>query len=308
MADLNELHYFSQVAKSHSFTLAAEHLGVPKSSVSRAIRRLEDRLGVRLMERTTRRVSLTEAGQLYYDRCQRVLEEAEQADLIIGSMQAKPRGRIRVGTPVPFARFILAPMLPDFLAAYPDLRVHLHILGGGTSVRENSLDVIIRPGPFEDSGMLVKPLMRIRLGAYASPAYLRGRETPDSPSDLRRHSCISATCGAFGEPADSATWRLRRGSETREVRVQTRVSVPDPSIIHQLTLAGVGVALLSQGVGRHDVDQGLLVRLLPDWEPDPVELCALYSSRLSASPNLRAFLEFLRSHFRADICTAINPN
>jgi len=303
MTDLNELQFFSQVAKSHSFTMAAERLGVPKSSVSRAISRLEDRLGVRLIERTTRRVSLTEAGELYFDRCQRVLEQAEQADLVVGSMQAKPRGRLRVGTPIPFARFILAPLLPEFLSLYPDLRVHLHILGGA-SARESSLDVIIRPSPFEDSGLLVKPLMRIRLGAYASPAYLKDREIPNAPADLRRHSSIAATCGAFGEPVDSATWRLRRGSETKEVRIESRISVPDPSIIHQLALAGVGIALISQGVARHDVDSGRLVRLLPEWEPDPVELCALYSSHLSASPNVRAFLEFLRSHFRADLCLA----
>ena len=127
MTDLNELQFFVQVSREQSFTLAAQRLGVPKSTVSRAIARLEARLGVRLVERTTRSVSLTEAGELYLDRCQRVLEEAEQADILIGAMQAKPRGRLRVGAPVTFARAILAPILGDFLALYPDLRLHLQL-------------------------------------------------------------------------------------------------------------------------------------------------------------------------------------
>jgi DNA-binding transcriptional LysR family regulator len=297
MTDLNELQFFVQVSQAQSFTLAAKHLGVPKSTVSRAVLRLETRLGVRLVERTTRRVALTEAGELYLDRCQRVLEEAEQADLLIGALQAKPRGRLRVGAPVAFARSFLGPILGDFLALYPELRLHLQLLGTDPAPRERTLDLVIRPGPLEDSGLLVRPLMRIRLGAYASPAYLKHRELPDSPAALRRQTCIATSCGALGEPSDSATWRLRRGTDLQEVRVESRVSVPDPVINHQLALSGVGVALLSQSIAQADVDQGRLVRLLPDWEPEPVVLHAVYPTRLNSSPKVRAFLQFLREHF-----------
>jgi LysR family transcriptional regulator, regulator for bpeEF and oprC len=155
----------------------------------------------------------------------------------------------------------------------------------------------VRTGPLEDSGLLVKPLMVIRLGAYASSAYLANREVPDSPAQLRQHSCITTSCGTLGEPADSALWRLRRGAEVREVRVESRVSVPDPTINYQLALAGAGVALLSQLNVRADVEQGRLIRLLPEWEPEPVELHAVYSSRLNSSPKVRAFLQFLRNRF-----------
>jgi LysR family transcriptional regulator, transcriptional activator for dmlA len=292
--DLNELQFFVQVSEMQSFTLAAKRLGVPKSSVSRALRRLEDRLGVRLVERTTRTVALTEAGELYLDHCQRVLEEAELADLAVGALLAKPRGRLRVGVPGPFARSILGPALGEFLAKYPDVRLHLQLLRGDSIPREKSLDLEVRAGPLEDSGLLVKPIMRIRLGAYASPLYLENREMPDSPAALRQQSCITTSCGTFGEPVDSATWRLRRGAELKEVRVESRVSVPDPAINHQLAVAGVGVALLSQSVARVDVEQGRLMRLLPDWEPEPVELHALYSARLHSSPKVRAFVQFLR--------------
>jgi DNA-binding transcriptional LysR family regulator len=294
MTNLNELQFFVQVSQTQSFTRAAKRLGVPKSSVSRAIRRLESRRGVRLVERTTRSVSLTEVGELYLNRCQRVIEEAEQADLAVGALQAKPRGTLRVGAPVAFARSILGPIMGEFLAMYPELRLHLQLHNGDESTRESNLDVIVRAGPLEDSGLLVKPLMQVRLGAYASPGYLKKRKTPESPTGLPQHRCITMTCGTHGEPADFAMWRLRRGSEVKEVRVDARVSVPDPTINHQLALAGTGVALLAQSVVREDVEQGRLVRILPDWEPDPVELHALYSSRLDSSPKVRVFLQFLR--------------
>jgi DNA-binding transcriptional LysR family regulator len=297
MTDLNELQFFTQVAQAQSFTVAAKRLGVPKSSVSRAIGRLEGRLGVRLVQRTTRSVSLTEAGEIYLDRCQRVLEEAEQADLAISALLAKPRGRLRVGAPASFARLILGPVLGDFVTRYSELRLSLQLLGADASTRQGSLDLVIRPGPLEDSGLLAKPLMRIRLGAYASPRYVEQCGIPDSPADLRQQSCITTSCGTLGEPGDSATWRLHRGTEVKEVRVESRVAAPDPTINHQLAIAGVGIALLPQVVARADVEQARLLRLLPDWEPDPIELFAVYSSRLSTSPKVRVFLEFLRENF-----------
>jgi DNA-binding transcriptional LysR family regulator len=308
--NLNELQFFVHVSRAQSFTLAAKRLGVPKSTVSRAIHRLETRLGIRLVERTTRRVSLTEAGELYLDRCQRVMEEAEQAELAIGALQAQPRGKLRIGAPVQFVRSVLGPILGEFLNTYPELRLELHLLNRALSLREGSLDLIISAGPLEDSGLLVKPLLTIRLGVYASPIYLQRYGTPDSPASLRAQRCITTNCGAFGEPRDSTIWRLRRGTEVQEVRVDSHASVPDPMINYQLAVAGVGVALLSQSIARKDEEQGRLIRILPDWEPDPVELHALYSSRLDTSPKVRVFLQFLRDHFNREALsdTQLHPS
>src|SRR5580658_1106350 len=143
MTNLNELQFFVQVSQTQSFTKAAKRLGVPKSSVSRAIARLEDRLGVHLVERTTRKVALTEVGELYLNRCQRVMEEVEQADLAVGALQAIPRGTLRIGAPVAFARSILGPRIGEFLALYPELRLHLQMLTGDEPLREGSLDVVV---------------------------------------------------------------------------------------------------------------------------------------------------------------------
>jgi DNA-binding transcriptional LysR family regulator len=298
MTDLNELQMFVQVAKTQSFTTAANRLELPKSSVSRSIHRLETRLGVRLIERTTCRVALTEEGQIYFDRCERVLEEAEQAEIEIGALQGKPRGTLRVGTPAIFARSLLGPALAEFLAMYPEVRVHLQSLDGLS--RERPLDIVVRPGPLHDSGMLVKPLFKIRIAVYASQSYLKHRVIPDSPAALREHSCIVTNCVGFADTNDAAIWRLQRGAEVKEVRVECRVSVPDPAISQQLALTGVGVALLSQSATRGDVEEGRLVRLLPDWEPEPIELHALYASRLNPSPKVRAFIQFLKQQFSGD--------
>jgi DNA-binding transcriptional LysR family regulator len=294
--DLNELLYFTAVAAGRSFTEAARNLGVPKSTVSRALRRLEGRLGVRLVERTTRRVSLTEVGALYLGHCRRVMEEAEAADLAIGALLAEPRGRLRVGVSVPLARMIAGPRLAEFLAKYPKVQVQLDLEGDDVAVREGRLDLMIRAGALGESGLLVKPLMQVLPWVVASPAFLEGKQRPETPAELRRLTSIATTCDSVaGEAGGTTTWRLLRGHEVAEVQMEVRVAVPDPEMNRQLALAGVGVAMLSRGMVRADVEAGRLVHLLPEWEPEPVALHAFYPTRLGSSPKVRAFLEWLKS-------------
>ena len=223
-----------------------------------------------------------------------MIEEAELADMAVGAMLATPSGKLRVGAPVAFARFVLGPLMNEFLAMYPELRIHIELLNGRDRVDGEDLDMVVRAGPFESSGWLIKPLMRVRLGLYASPAFLKRHRRPESPGDLQPFPCIVTSCGPLGEAEDFAIWRLRRNGETREISVMARVSVPDPSVHRQLALAGAGVAMLGQAEVVTDLKQHRLVHLLPDWEPEPIELHALYPSRLSSSPKVRALLEFLR--------------
>jgi DNA-binding transcriptional LysR family regulator len=294
-SDLNEIRFFVEVSDARSFTGAARRLAVPKSSVSRAIQRLEDRLRVRLIERTTRRVSLTEVGELYLNHCRRVIEEAEQADLAVGALLAEPRGRLRIGVPIPFARLIAGPLLADFLAVHPQLQVQLEFLDSDIAVQTGALDLMIRVGSLGDSGLLVKPLFKVLPGIYASPGYVEARGWPERPASLQEHSCIATTCDtAGGEPGSMTTWRLRRGNELAEVQITPRVAVLDPEMNRQLTLADVGIALLSKGLVRADVEAGRLLRLLPEWDPEPVVLHAFYPTRLGSSPKVRAFLEFFK--------------
>lgn len=296
MVDLNELQFFAQLGKAQSFTLAARQLGTQKSVVSRALTSLEARLGVRLVERTTRRVALTEAGEIFLEKCLRVLEEAEQADLAINAMHSKPRGRLRIGAPAAFVRFVLAPLLADFLKEYPGMKLSLQIIQGTPMPNESGLDLAIRQGPLDDSTMRVMPLRKISLGLYAGSGYVAKNGAPQTPSDLRLHRFISTNCGAHGEPADFVKICLRRGSLTETIRIESHLSLTDPSLNLQLAVSDAGITQLSQSIGQSNVDAGHLVRILPEWEPAAVELFAVYASRLSASPKLRAFLEYLRKH------------
>jgi DNA-binding transcriptional LysR family regulator len=294
--DLNEMRLFVTVAQEQSFTLAARRLRVPKSTVSRAIQRLEDRLGVRLIERTTRRVSLTEVGAVYWSHCRRVMDDAEEADRSISALLATPAGLLRIGVPVPFAQYVLGPIMGDFLARYPRLQIDVQLLSGGeASPRDGSFDVVVRAGSSGDASQMVRWLMRVRQGIYASPGFLEQHGRPETPAGLRGLASITTSCDQVaGEPTGSVSWQLRRGDELAEVRMDVRVAVPDPTINHRLALDGTGIAMLSQSLVREDVGAGRLVRLLPDWDLAPVEIYALYPSRLSASPKVRALLEFLK--------------
>lgn len=294
MVDLNELQFFAQLGKAQSFTLAARQLGTQKSAVSRALVNLETRLGVRLVERTTRRVALTEAGELFLEKCLRVLDEAEQAELAINMMHSKPKGRLRVGAPAAFVRFVLAPLLGDFLREYPEVKLSLQIIQGPPMPNETGLDIAIRQGPLDDSAMRVMPLKKISLGLYASTGYVAANGLPETPAGLHSHRFIITNCGSHGEPTEFAKLSLRRGALTETVRVEAHICLTDPSLNLQLALSDAGIALLAQSLSQTSVAEGRLVRILPDWEPEAVELFAVYASRLSSSPKVRAFLDYIR--------------
>ena len=307
LTDLNEIQVFVQVSKKQSFTSAAVGLGIPKSTASRAITRLEKRLGVTLIERTTRRVTLTDAGELYLNRCERVLEEAEQAERAVTALMGAPRGVLRVAVPGPFARTMLAPLLAPFLRLYPGIRLQMQLLDAGLTPTVRNLDVEIRPGPLDDSGLYIKPLMQIRLGIYASREYVQEKGVPETPSALAQHHCIATGCGRHGEPRERNTWRLRRGTEVREITVEPRVAVPDPPMGYQLMRAGAGVAMLAQSILAPDVESGRIVHLLPEWEPEPVQLYAVYSGRMESSPKVRALLQFLEERLGKEIPPHVRP-
>ncbi len=301
MTNLNELQYFFHVAQSKSFTLAAERLSVPKSSVSRAISRLEERLKVQLIQRTTRSVRLTEAGRLYLTHCRRVIEEAESGEVAVGAMMATPNGTLHIGTHIGFARFVLEPLMNEFLLMYPEVNIHVDLLPTRERQSDEGLDLVIRAGPLEDSGWLVKPLMQVRFGLYASPALLKRYPRPKSPADLKSYPCIVSNCSPVDEPEGFGRWRLQRNREVREVQIIARVAIPDPTVQHQLALAGVGIAILGQVDVVEDLKTRKLVRLLPEWEPRPLELYALHPSRLAASPKVKALVDFLSKHCNSDL-------
>jgi DNA-binding transcriptional LysR family regulator len=288
-ADLNHIRTFVWVARSGSFTRAAKALAMPKSTVSQHLRALEERLGTRLIQRTTRRLALTEIGELFLSHSERVIVEAEDAERAVTHYRSEPRGLLRVGVPVTFARTYLAPMLPGFCRKHPGIRVEL-IIPGRLDPVENSLDVVIRVGRIEDSSYVVKKLAEIPQRLFSSRRYLKARGSPESPAQLAGHSLI-----VISRKPQGARWKLvdRSGKET-EVQFEPHLAVADPVIAHHLAAAGMGIAAVPEFLSRGDRK---LTPVLPAWSLPPVELFALYPAREFTPPKLRVFLEELQGAF-----------
>jgi DNA-binding transcriptional LysR family regulator len=289
--DLNQLLTFYHVAKSGSFTRAAEALDMPKSTVSRHIRSLEARLGTRLIQRTTRNLALTEVGQAFFTHCGRAVAEAEEAERAATSYAAEPRGLLRVGVPATFARVFLAPVLPAFCRKYPLVKFEFVIPSGRMDPLQDLLDVVIRVGEVEDSSYVVRGLGSLRRALYAAPGYLRRRPAPREPRELASHSLI-----ATGRNPGGAQWKLRhRDGREEEVRFDPRLAVPDPVLAHDLACSELGIASLPEFVTREGPP---LARVLEDWEPAPVRIVALYPAREFIPWKLKAFLMELEENLR----------
>jgi DNA-binding transcriptional LysR family regulator len=288
--DFNHLQTFYWVAKTEGFTAAARALSLPKSTVSRHIALLEQRLRTRLIERTTRRIALTEIGKLYLAHCERVMADAEDAERAIAAYGAEPRGLLRVGVPVTFARSFLSPLLPDFCRKYPEVKLDL-VLGGGNRLDplEALLDVVIHVGRLKDSSYVVRKLGAMPLHLYASRQYLAKNKAPlHHPKDLEKHSVISGSRTPGG-----LRWKLHAADGRRQdVSLDPRLSVADPVISQQLAASGLGVAVLPEFLTK---DTKNLVRVLPDWCLEELEFLALYPERQLMAPKLRVFLKELEA-------------
>lgn len=285
--DLNHLQTFYWVARSGSFTEAARLLQLPKSTVSRQVAALEARLDLRLVQRTTRKVILTEIGSAYLEHCARVMAEAEEAERAATAYSAEPRGLLRIGVPVTFARSFLTPLLPGFCRSYPFLRLDL-VLGSTTlDPVEARLDVVLRVGPLADSSLTVRHLGSMTQALFAGPGY---PSLPQHPSELTRHRVFAISRSARG-----ATWTLRRGPETCEIRVEPEVAVADPVICHSLVQAGLGIAALPVFLTRTDPT---LRPVLADWSFPAIDFSAVYPSKRGSAPKLRVFLEYLAAHLQ----------
>jgi DNA-binding transcriptional LysR family regulator len=287
--DLNQIVTYYHVAKCRSFTRAAVALQMPKSTVSQQIHALEARLGARLIQRTTRNLVLTEAGQLFFTYCERSVAEAEEAERAVTSYAAEPRGLLRVGVPATFARVFLAPVLPLFCRKYPEVKFEFVIPGGRMDPLQNLLDVVIRVGRVEDSSYVVRSQGSLRRGLYAAPGYLRTRPTPREPRELAEHSLI-----ATGREPSGTQWKLRhRDGREEEVRFDPQLAVPDPVLACDLARSDLGIASLPEFVTR---DGPPLVRVLEEWAPAPVQVLALYPARELTPWKVKVFLEELEKN------------
>ncbi|MEZ4325012.1 MAG: LysR family transcriptional regulator [Polyangiales bacterium] len=286
MADLNELQVFAQVAALGSFTRAAAELDMPKSTVSRKVSELEARLGVRLLQRTTRKLSLTEAGHTYFAHAQRVLAELEEAELAVTRMQDAPRGLLRVTAPLNFNH--LAPVVAVFLQRFPEVQVELVCADRVVDLVHEGFDVAVRVGALSDSSLIARSLGSVESHLVASPAFLAAHGAPANPSELSRLPALG-----FGVGSMRPTFRLVRAGAEVAVQVTPRLVVNDFVFLDEAARAGLGVALLPLFRCAEDLESGALVRVLPEWCSPPIPLHAVYPSTRHLSPKVSAFLDHL---------------
>ena len=288
--DLNELLIFAKVIQTGSFSLASQLLGIPKSTVSRKILELEERLGTRLIQRTTRKLSLTDVGRLYYAHCARIVAEVEEAERAVSSLQQSPRGVLRVTAPVNIS--FLGPILADFLQQFPEVQLDLVCTDRVVNLVEEGFDVGIRAGLLADSGLMARRLGSLQRYLVASPAYVSRRGAPETPQALTRHDCL-----VFGVGNERLSWPLMREGRTEGIEITPRLVVNDLEVLHEAAVAGLGIALLPATRCTGDFQQERLMQLLPGWHLPETPVHAVYPSNRHLSSKVKAFVDHLQRHF-----------
>ncbi|MFT4240753.1 MAG: LysR family transcriptional regulator [Acidovorax sp.] len=291
MQDLNDMLYFAEVVERGGFAAAGRALGIPKSRLSRRVSELESHLGVRLLQRTTRRLALTEVGEAYLRHCQALRETAQAAADTVAQVQTAPRGTIRVSCPVTLAQTVLADLMPAFLAACPEVRVEMAVTNRAVNLVEEGFDVALRVRPsVDDSGsMVVKRLDRTTHILVASPAQLARQGTPRTLQDLARMDSI-----AMSAPDGRSSWSLiGPGGAHQVVHHAPRYVADDLLTLKIAAMAGTGICWMPDYMCQDEIRAGALVRVLPDWAPAPAIVHAVFPSRRGLSPAVRRFLDYL---------------
>lgn len=281
---LNELEALVKVVQTGSFTRAADQLGTQKATVSRTLSQLEARLGVRLLERTTRSLSLTEIGREVFERAVGILGAVEDTHRVVQQQQAEPRGVLRLTCGVEFGMLAVSGWIDGYLARYPDVSVEADFTARLVDLVHEGFDLAIRIGPLEDSRLAARRLGELRYGLFADPAYLARRGTPETPGDLAQHALLMFTAGTH-----RGGWRLRRGQEEVRVESTSRLRVNNSFAVRDAACAGLGIAQLPLLVAAGS--ERPLVRVLPDWSPPAVPVHAVFPGNRYLTPKVRAFID-----------------
>jgi DNA-binding transcriptional LysR family regulator len=283
---------FVRVVEQRSFSAAATDLGLTPSAVSRLVSRLEERLGVRLLHRTTRRLALTSEGNLYFAHARRILTDIEEVEAEVARSRGAPRGHLHVNTSIAFAVHQLAPALPEFLMRYPEIKVELSVTDRIIDLVEDHCDVTIRAGRVLDTTLTARKIADFERVTCAAPSYLARHGIPRSPTDLANHVCI-----VMAIPA-SRRWPFRTRDGVDYPEIAPRVTTDNGETALRLALEGGGIVRLSTMMLAEPIHRGLLVPLLTDFHhAEPLPLSALYLAGRHRLPKVRVFLDFLVERF-----------
>ena len=297
METLQSMRLFVRVANSDSFSAAGRAFGLSPASVSRHVNALETQLGVRLVHRTSRQLALTEAGQLYLQKAARILADIDALTEQVTQHQARPRGLLHVHTRVAIGRDYLGPLLPGFLARYPEVTVKLFLTEEPRDLIGNNIDIAIRLGNLDEPHLAMRKLSdaaeRI---LFASPAYLERHGEVDQPEALLRHNCLTWPLDGRFEDGH-ALWRFRDARGVRELRITGGLQVNNGDVLREAALAGIGIALLPSWCVAEDLAAGRLRRVLPHWQVTPTTfdhgIYAVYQRTRQTPPKIRVFVDYL---------------
>lgn len=295
MDKLSNMKAFTVVAETRSFAEAARRLGIAHSVVSKRVKDLEDFLGVQLLQRTTRHVSLTETGFSYLERARKLVEEIEEIEDLVRNKNQNPTGEIRLSAPVSFGIGYLGPAMSGYLGKYPDVTIHASLSDRRVDLTEEGFDLAIRIGELKDSGLISKKLSSTRLVAVAAPGYFKKHGKPKTPKDLSTHNCLS-----YSNLAEGKAWPFSIAGEKTWVSVSGRFQSDNGDMLREAALSGCGIAMLPTFiVGKH-IEDGQLETALEGFKESDFNIYAVYQHRRHLSAKVRTFIDYLGDYFSAD--------
>lgn len=294
MDTVNGMRLFTTVVEAGSFHRAAEQLGITPSAVSKQLSRLEDRLGARLLNRTTRRLGLTEVGAGYYERCKRILAEIEEAEEAVSESLSVPRGLLRLSVPTAFGRVQIAPLLPGFLRQYPKIRISAFSHDRDVDLIQEGYDVAIRVATLQDSSMIARRLTANRRVVCATPDYFRAHGVPRTPEELKRHNCLLNTVYS-----PHRVWSFNSPAGHHAVQVAGSLEFDNPLALWEAARTGLGVVLLPAYAVQRDLEEGVLEAVLDDYVSEDPDVYVVYPHARHLNPKVRVFVDYLLEHFRS---------
>lgn len=283
---------FKTVVEAGSFARAAEQLRLSTSATSRHVADLEKHLGGQLLQRSTRRLNLTEAGTAYYERCCTILADVEEAETLVGHADAEPRGLLRVSLPFSFGLRYAAPVLTGFCVRYPRVQMEVSFSDRVVDLVEEGVDVAVRISYNLRTTLIARPLTPIRLILCASPDYLQRRGVPQTPEDLREHDCLTYTYSSYGD-----SWAFQRDGREFGVTIKGSFRSNNGEMLRLAALAGQGIILQPTFIIGDDLRSGQLVRVLTDYRVKELEACAVYLGGARRSARVQAFVSYFREAF-----------
>lgn len=292
MDKLDAMGAFVRVVASGSYAEAARRLGLTRSAVSKGVMELEHALGARLLDRTTRRVTPTEAGLAYYERCIAILAQVEETEEQVSRLHDEPKGVLKINAPLSFGTIYLGKIVAEFMLRYDDLKVELSLTDRYIDPLEEGVDVTIRIGALKDSSLIARRISSTGMVVVASPAYLKAHGTPKVPADLATHRCLT-----YGHTTSMQRWSLEDGGKTTTKSIGSCLASNNGDVLRDAAVAGIGIALLPEFIVGPDIAAGRLRAIMPKYVPAELDIHALYAPNRYLAAKTRVFIDFLVQKF-----------